>query len=106
MAPGLSFLPSFLTSDFTIRRSTARDTLEEILVAELGDSTFKAPYLILRSSNNDLVIYSPYHDSSKSRAKAQLQFLKHGKALPRILKSIPRRDFLLFPISVVLASPL
>jgi hypothetical protein len=47
MANGLSFLPPFLTSDFNVRRSIARERLVEILVAELGDATHKSPYLIV-----------------------------------------------------------
>lgn len=46
-ADGLSFLPPFLASDFTVRRSAAREALVEILVAELGDSAAKAPYMIV-----------------------------------------------------------
>ena len=75
-APGLSFLPGFLTPDFSVRRSTARDSLDEIIVAELGDATFKAPFMIVRTSNNDLAVYSPYHDSTHDRNDASLQFLK------------------------------
>ena len=75
-APGLSFLPGFLTPEFTVRRSTAKDALQEIIVAELGDSTYKAPFMIVRSSNNDLTIYSPYHVSTHDREDASLQFLK------------------------------
>jgi len=47
VADGLGFLPPFLSTDFTVRRSSAKETLTEILVAELGDSTHKAPYLIV-----------------------------------------------------------
>ena len=72
----MSFLPGFLTPEFSVRRSNARDPLEEIIVAELGDATNKTPFMILRSSNNDLIIYSPYHDSTKARSEASLQFLK------------------------------
>lgn len=47
VASGLSFLPPFLSSEFTLRRSSGRDEIKEILVAELGDSTYKSPYLIV-----------------------------------------------------------
>ena len=48
-AEGLSFLPPFLSSEFNIRRSSARDDIAEILVAELGDTFWNAsPYLIVR----------------------------------------------------------
>ena len=76
VAAGLSFLPGFLTTEFSVRRSTTRDSLDEIIVAELGDSTFKSPFLIARSSNNDLAVYAPYHDSAKNQQDASLRFLK------------------------------
>ena len=47
VAEGLSFLPPFLSRDFTVRRSTAREKLAELLVADLGDTTMKSPYLIV-----------------------------------------------------------
>lgn len=47
-AEGLSFLPPFLSSEFAIRRSSARDSIVEILIAELGDAAWNAsPYLIV-----------------------------------------------------------
>ncbi|OJD29457.1 cleavage and polyadenylation specificity factor subunit [Diplodia corticola] len=61
VAASLGFLPPMLTADFTPRRSSAKATLSEILVTDLGDSTSKSLYLIVRTSSNDLVIYQPYH---------------------------------------------
>ena len=46
-AVGLSFLPAFLSDDFIVRRSAAKEKLAEILVTEVGDSVSKAPYLIV-----------------------------------------------------------
>lgn len=46
-ADGLSFLPPFLSEEFTIRRSSARESLTELMITELGDSTHKSPYLIV-----------------------------------------------------------
>ncbi|KAK7541054.1 CPSF A subunit region-domain-containing protein [Phyllosticta citribraziliensis] len=57
----LCFLPSYLTADYTPRRSSAKATLTEILMAELGDNVFKSSYLIVRTSSNDIVLYQPYH---------------------------------------------
>ena len=46
--------------------------------------------MVLRTSNNDIAIYSPYHDSSKPRSEAPLQFLK----LPcQYLPEAPREGF-------------
>ena len=47
VADGLTFLPPFLSAEFTVRRSAARDRVVEILVAELGDGTHKSPFLIV-----------------------------------------------------------
>jgi len=46
-ANGLSFLPTFLSEDFIVRRSAAKETIAEILVTEIGDSVSKAPYMIV-----------------------------------------------------------
>lgn len=51
---GLSFLPPFLSTEFTIRRSSAKESLTEILVVELGDLTHKSPYLIVGHTNTML----------------------------------------------------
>ncbi|KAK3177207.1 hypothetical protein OEA41_008536 [Lepraria neglecta] len=75
-ADGLSFLPPFLSTEFTIRRSSARESLTEILMTELGDSTHKSPYLILRSVNDDLIIYQPYQSPIGGSKDTALRFLK------------------------------
>ena len=48
VAPGLKFVPPFLSTDFSVRRSSARTDLVEILVAEIGDKFDRAPFLIVR----------------------------------------------------------
>ncbi|KAL8945889.1 MAG: hypothetical protein Q9222_007636, partial [Ikaeria aurantiellina] len=75
-ADGLAFLPPFLTPEFWVRRSQAREDLTELLVAELGDASQKAPYLILRSSLNDFVIYQPYQSPVPATTDTSLHFLK------------------------------
>jgi len=47
VAEGLCFVPPVLSADYAARRSAARETLTEILVADLGDSVSKSPYLIV-----------------------------------------------------------
>lgn len=47
VAEGLCFAPPVLSADYVARRSAARETLTEILVADLGDTVFKSPYLIV-----------------------------------------------------------
>lgn len=47
VAEALGFLPPLLTVDFVPRRSAAKATITEILAADLGDATSKAPHLIV-----------------------------------------------------------
>ncbi|KAF2498940.1 hypothetical protein BU16DRAFT_571198 [Lophium mytilinum] len=61
VAEGLGFLPPTLTAEYAPRRSTAKATLTEILVADLGDATCKSPHLFVRTASDDLNIYQPYH---------------------------------------------
>lgn len=58
---GLSYTPSTFGPDFVIRRAAAKETLTEILVADLGDAIHSSPYLVARTVSDDLVIYQPYH---------------------------------------------
>lgn len=46
-APQLSFLPPVLSSDNSPRRATGKETLTDILFADLGDSISRSPYLIV-----------------------------------------------------------
>lgn len=50
-ANGVSFIPTTISPDYATRRSTAAETLTEILLADLGDTTSKTPYLIVRASH-------------------------------------------------------
>ena len=82
MAEGLSFLPGVLTAEYAAKRSAAKDTLTEILVADLGDLIHKSPHLLVRNAVNDLAIYQPFHytPSSTSEAFTQgLRWLKVGQ---------------------------
>ncbi|KAL2156841.1 hypothetical protein VTH06DRAFT_4075 [Thermothelomyces fergusii] len=46
VAEGLSYIPPALSADYAARKGTARETIAEILVADLGDTTHKSPHLI------------------------------------------------------------
>ncbi|KAK6612511.1 cpsf a subunit region [Botrytis cinerea] len=78
VAEGICFVPPVLSADYAARKSAARETLTEILVANLGDSVSQSPYLILRPSNDDLTIYEPFRVKSASPdlLSSTLQFLK------------------------------
>jgi cleavage and polyadenylation specificity factor subunit 1 len=49
IAEGLSYIPPHLSADYTLRRGLAKETLREILVADLGDTISQSPYLIVSS---------------------------------------------------------
>ncbi|KAE8451071.1 hypothetical protein EG329_004743 [Mollisiaceae sp. DMI_Dod_QoI] len=87
VAEGLCFVPPVLSADYAARRSAARETLAEIIVADLGDVVSTSPYLILRPSNDDLTIYEPFRTSSPSSPNdlfTTLHFLKiHNPHLAR-----------------------
>ncbi|KAH0539099.1 hypothetical protein FGG08_004337 [Glutinoglossum americanum] len=77
VADTLSLLPPILSADYTVKRPLARETLTEILVADLGDAAAKSPYLILRSANDDLTIYHPFHFTKPGPPSSPtLRFLK------------------------------
>ncbi|KAI3393261.1 hypothetical protein diail_4520 [Diaporthe ilicicola] len=64
---GLCYIPPILTPEWVVRRGAAKETMTEILVADLGDATSKTPHLVLRHDNDDLTIYEP-HRNTKSNA--------------------------------------
>ncbi|KAL8857985.1 MAG: hypothetical protein Q9178_005445 [Gyalolechia marmorata] len=75
-ADGLAFLPPFLTPDFSVRRTQVKEDLVELLVTDLGDASHKAPYLVLRSVTNDMIIYQPYQSPVIGSRETTLNFLK------------------------------
>jgi len=65
VAQTLPFLPPVLAAD-TPQRRGGRETLTELLVADLGSAEVKQPYMIVRSSLDDLTMYEPFHFSVPS----------------------------------------
>ncbi|KAK7985393.1 hypothetical protein PG988_003015 [Apiospora saccharicola] len=61
---GLCYIPPVLSAGYSARRKSAKETLAEILVADLGDATSSSPYLIARHANDDLTIYEPFRITS------------------------------------------
>ncbi|KAK4105682.1 hypothetical protein N658DRAFT_492165 [Parathielavia hyrcaniae] len=72
VAEGLSYIPPGLSADYAARKGTAKETVAEIMVADLGDTTHKSPYLLLRHANDDLTLYQPF----RYRAGTDLEFSK------------------------------
>ncbi|TQV96482.1 hypothetical protein V2A60_003121 [Cordyceps javanica] len=94
VAEGLTSIPPFLSANFTGRKAAAKETLTEILVADLGDVVAKTPYLILRHSTNDLTLYEPvrYHESASSLAPLSDTLFFKKSANSTIAKSAPISD--------------
>ncbi|OJJ46311.1 hypothetical protein ASPZODRAFT_133341 [Penicilliopsis zonata CBS 506.65] len=66
-----------ILSSETPRRSYTRENLKEFVVANLGDSQFTSPYLVLRTENDDLVIYRPFVVCKKTEgSSSSLRFFK------------------------------
>ncbi|KAJ9151821.1 Protein cft1 [Pleurostoma richardsiae] len=78
VAEGLSYVPPVLSADFAARRGTAKEAITEVLIADLGDTTSKSPYLILRHANDDLTIYEPvrYNLGNTPELTKSLRFYK------------------------------
>ena len=67
--PMLPFLPTVLSQDLPLRRGGAKETLTELLVAELGTEDLGQPYLILRNAMDDLTLYEPYFTDQENSLK-------------------------------------
>ncbi|KAL7620400.1 mRNA cleavage and polyadenylation factor subunit [Parahypoxylon ruwenzoriense] len=78
VAEGLPFVPPILSANYAARRGTAKETIKEILVADLGDMTSSYPYLIVRHDNNDVTIYHPFRTlpGPTQELSTSLQFQK------------------------------
>ncbi|KYK58160.1 Cleavage factor two protein 1 [Drechmeria coniospora] len=83
VAECLTSIPPILSPDFTARRGASRESVSEILVADLGDAVSKAPHLIVRHSTDDLTIYEPVRYPSDGQEPAlsnSLLFKKSANA--------------------------
>ncbi|KAL4883616.1 CPSF A subunit region-domain-containing protein [Aspergillus karnatakaensis] len=81
---GVGSLPPILSSE-PPKRSTMRETIVEVAVADIGDSCNTIPFLILRNDNDDLIVYRPFFVDPTSEGLASLRFLKEANnALPRV----------------------
>ncbi|KAG2161842.1 hypothetical protein VTO58DRAFT_109667 [Aureobasidium pullulans] len=79
-ASNLSVLSPVVSNESAPRRAAGKETLTELVFADLGDETTKSPYLILRSAADDLIIYEPFHHptapSTSSSFTTNLRFRK------------------------------
>ncbi|KAG2415737.1 hypothetical protein HFD88_006928 [Aspergillus terreus] len=56
---GVDCLPPLLSSE-PPKRSTTRETLAEVVVADLGDTWSSVPYLIVRTRTDEITMYKPF----------------------------------------------
>lgn len=83
VAECLTSIPPFLSADFVARRGASKESVSEILVADLGDAVSKTPYLIVsvrvstgpallteqvRHSTDDLTLYEPIKHQQDGQA--------------------------------------
>ncbi|TDZ40258.1 Protein cft1 [Colletotrichum spinosum] len=88
VAAGLTYVPPFLSADYAVRRGTVQETLTELLVASLGDTTITSPYLILRHANDDITIYEPIRIKAEDKTSGLAKNLHFRKITnPRLAKS-------------------
>jgi hypothetical protein len=59
---GLAFVLPTLTQDAVTRRNTTKESLTEIIVADIGDETSKSPHLIVGSL---IALSGPYAKSGR-----------------------------------------
>nr|POE94812.1 protein cft1 [Quercus suber] len=87
-APSLTQLPPVLSTDGTLRRGGGKATLTELLVTDLGDGDHTQPFLVVRSSMDDLTLYEPFrYDAVTPVSSADFTALRFRKVpcqhLPR-----------------------
>ncbi|PFH57030.1 hypothetical protein XA68_15602 [Ophiocordyceps unilateralis] len=82
VAESLTSIPPFLSAEYTARRGARRETVAEILVADLGDAVSYWPYLIVRHSSDDITLYEPVRSrgGDGSKLATELFFKKTANA--------------------------
>ncbi|KAI1928729.1 mRNA cleavage and polyadenylation factor subunit [Ophidiomyces ophidiicola] len=71
---GADLLLPILSREPPPRRASYREKLSEVLIADLGDSISRQPYMILRTNTDDITIYQPYYPLPPG--ESNLRFLK------------------------------
>lgn len=95
----LSSLPPVLSAEAAHRRIGFKETLTEILVADIGLRECPQPYLIARTSADELVFYEPFHLGGDERTdhlrfrKVPVAFLpKYDEYLDETQRVLPLRS--------------
>lgn len=93
-APNLLHLPPIL-SDAVQRRVGAKETLTELLIADVGPTEAPSPYLILRSATDMLILYEPFHYNASGPSASWhdgLRFRKVPNNFTPKYEEIPEED--------------
>ncbi|KAF4592153.1 Cleavage factor two protein 1 [Ophiocordyceps camponoti-floridani] len=91
VAESLTSIPPFLSADYTARRGASRESVSEILVADLGDAVSYSPYLVVRHASDDVTLYEPMRVEAEDGSK--LSFKKTANAaLARTPEETPRDE--------------
>ncbi|KJZ73736.1 Protein cft-1 [Hirsutella minnesotensis 3608] len=108
VAESLTCIPPILSANYTARRGASRESVAEILVADLGDVVSQEPYLIIRHSNDDLTLYEPVRYGSgaaSTELASTLLFKKSQNAvLARAPEEVPQDETTELPRFVPLRS--
>ncbi|OAQ62791.1 protein CFT1 [Pochonia chlamydosporia 170] len=95
VAEALTSIPPFLSADFIARKGASKESIAEILVADLGDTIAQSPYLIVRHATDDLTLYEPirYQKEIGSKLSSSLLFKKSANtALAKTAPEITEED--------------
>ncbi|KAG5972297.1 hypothetical protein E4U55_000857 [Claviceps digitariae] len=71
-AEALTSIPPYLSADFVVRKGASKESISEILVADLGDAVSQTPYLIVRHASDDITLYEPIRHHKEGTAEANL----------------------------------
>ncbi|KAL2869932.1 cleavage/polyadenylation factor CFT1 [Aspergillus lucknowensis] len=81
---GVGCLPPILSNE-PPKRATMRESIVQLALADLGSPWSSLPYLILRTENDEVVIYRPFFINSPNGQPAGFRFLKEANhILPRV----------------------
>ncbi|KAG5933672.1 Protein cft1, partial [Claviceps sorghi] len=69
-AEALTSIPPYLSAGFVVRKGASKESVAEILVADLGDAVSQTPYLIVRHATDDLTLYEPIRHDKESKDDA------------------------------------
>ncbi|KAL5615017.1 hypothetical protein BROUX41_005082 [Berkeleyomyces rouxiae] len=76
-AEGITFVPHLFSPEYSKnKRGFVQEELKEVVVVDLGDRISQSPYLVLRNSFDDLIVYTPVITPGPSDLHSCLKFAK------------------------------